>query len=82
MSRTWLARYEPPLYQPHRYLRGGHLQTIIKPRTGLKLDAKDLISQQWFIPVSGGDRLVVHDDRPRTWASGDGGVLCLHGICG
>ncbi|MCC9656978.1 YheT family hydrolase [Rhodopirellula halodulae] len=81
-------RFDPPSFRPHRWRRGGHLQTLLAPRSSLRADDWKRLQQQIHsrkhrLPVSGGDTLVLHDDEPETWQTNPrGSVLLLHGICG
>ena len=35
-----------------------------------------------IVPLSDGDRLVVHDDKPSSWITGDRIAVIFHGLCG
>ncbi|KLU01491.1 Hydrolase, alpha/beta fold family functionally coupled to Phosphoribulokinase [Rhodopirellula islandica] len=81
-------RFEPPSFVPHRWRRGGHLQTLLAPRATMgmiewqKLSTQ-IKSEKHRLPVSEGDTLILHDDMPAPWVeSPRGSVLLLHGICG
>lgn len=68
-----------PPFTPHRWVSGGHLQTV------LSLQAKDLrpLSPvlRW-VNLGDGDRLAMQDDKPATWRTGDPSLLVIHGLCG
>lgn len=69
-----------PEFRPHPLLRSGHLQTIatsFSPRPEIPYRAR-----QRQVELPGGERLVLHDDRPESWRPGDRCVLLLHGLGG
>jgi len=69
-----------PDFVPHRLVRGAHLQTIIGSLAGTPRVAYS--ATQHIVELADGDRVVVHDDRPATWRSGDRVALLLHGVSG
>jgi predicted alpha/beta-fold hydrolase len=73
------SQFQPPHFQPHRVIRGGHLQTIVSLRvdqvTGLK-------PVRHRVEVSDGDAILLHEDRPAEWRPGDPSMLLLHGLSG
>lgn len=83
--------FEPPPFVSHRWLRGGHLQTLI----GAKKTSPEPISteptnptpdvtstERHQIDLDDGDAMIIHDDVPPDWNPASGSVLMIHGICG
>ncbi|WP_234952477.1 YheT family hydrolase [Rhodopirellula baltica] len=81
-------RFEPPSFVPHRWRRGGHLQTLLAPRPTMSISewqklSSGVKSEKHRLPVSDNDTLILHDDTPESWlGTPRGSVLLLHGICG
>lgn len=69
-----------PPFEPHPFIRGGHAQTVV----GAYLPARLRLPRTATHPVrlDDGDVVVLHDDRPATWKSGDRTVLLMHGLAG
>lgn len=74
-----MIEFQPPPFEPHRWLRGGHLQTVVGVRTGTSIV---LSPQQHVVEVSDGDAIVLHEDCPASWQPGDGSMLLVHGLAG
>ncbi len=74
-----MKKFQPPPFRPHRFLRGGHLQTIAALPSR---QAFNLPSQQHRILLSDGDTIVLHEDMPSSWRTGDASILLVHGLCG
>ncbi len=74
-----MTDFQPPPFDPHLLIRGGHLQTIVSIRSVL---GTDLNPQRHVVPVSDDDAIVLHEDRPAVWRSGDGSMLLVHGLSG
>jgi predicted alpha/beta-fold hydrolase len=74
-----MNQFQPPPFRPHLFIRGGHLQTIaaIPARRAIELP-----SVQHVVTLSDGDAIVLHEDVPPKWASGDASMLLVHGLCG
>ena len=71
---------EFPDFRPHRFLPGGHAQTlagIFLPGTCQPEKAK-----QHLVELPDGDRLVLHDDAPACWRPGQRTALLIHGLAG
>ncbi len=69
-----------PHFSPHPLLRSGHLQTILGqywPEAPIHYAAT-----QRLVELPDGDKIVVHDDCPASWASGDLVVVMIHGLGG
>lgn len=84
--RSPVDSFVPPPLVSHRWLRGGHLQTLIsvkKPARDSARTASALaLSQRHRIDLCDGDAMIVHDDVPTDWNPAHGSVLMIHGICG
>lgn len=67
-------------FRPHPLLRGGHAQTIL----GVYLSGLRTVYQaeRHFIELDDGDQLVLHDDCPPQWCSGQRAALLVHGLGG
>lgn len=70
----------PPPFEPPRWLRGPHAQTIVgrywpwpRPRVAARYVE---------IPVSEGDRVSLLDSVPPGWGPGDPAALLIHGLAG
>jgi len=79
---TWLHEFVPPPFVPNRWLRGGHLQTLISPKEPKHFSPDGAISQRHRIDLADGDAMAIHDDAPPNWDPKHGSVLMIHGICG
>src|SRR5438552_17684701 len=71
---------EPPAFEPHPWLRGGHAQTIVgrywpAPRAGLEATAHE-------VDLGDGDRLVVLDSIPPGWEGARPSAVLVHGLAG
>ncbi len=73
-----IADYPP--FRPLPTLGSSHLQTLgayffrgPQPEYGARKHAVDLFD---------GDRLVLHDDQPESWITGDRVAILFHGLCG
>ncbi len=69
-----------PPFVHARWLRGGHLQTlagVFWPNRGFEYRAT-----QFRVTLDDGDELVMHDDCPASWRTGDRTVLLIHGLTG
>lgn len=69
-----------PPFRPHLLLRGGHAQTL----AGVYLPSPKYPyrASQHRVPLTDGDQLVLHDDCPANWQSGDRAALLIHGLSG
>ncbi|MGI9471353.1 MAG: YheT family hydrolase [Rubripirellula sp.] len=74
-----MPEFQPPTFDPHPVYRGGHLQTIAPVRSA---ERSRLAPKRHVVSVSDGDSIVLHDDRPASWADGDSSLLLLHGLSG
>jgi predicted alpha/beta-fold hydrolase len=69
-----------PPFQPKKLINLPHLQTIGAFLWRGRLPAYKAVKR--IVHLTDGDRLVVHDDRPENWITGDRIVILLHGFCG
>jgi predicted alpha/beta-fold hydrolase len=70
-----------PQFSPHPLVRGGHTQTVVASfLPGTKPYAYS--AAQHRITLDDGDQIVLHDDIPATWQSGDRVALLVHGLGG
>ena len=79
MTPSVLPTFDPPPFDPHPFCRGGHLQTIMSIGTR---DEPMLQPVQHVIPVSDGDSIVLHEDRPQDWSPSSGAIVMFHGLSG
>ena len=69
-----------PPFVPHRFLSGGHAQTIVA--TYLPGELAPYQATRHAVPVSDGDQIVLHDDRPAVWRPEDRTAMLIHGLGG
>jgi len=69
----------PPSFTPHRWIRGGHLQTVLSLRPPKTPHLQPALH---WVKLADGDRIALHDDRPAAWIPGDASVMLVHGLCG
>lgn len=69
-----------PPFEPHPWLRGGHLQTVAGRY--LPGQAVRLRSRYHEVEATGGDRLSVLETIPPGWARGGPVVVMVHGLAG
>lgn len=73
-----IAEYPP--FRPEPWLTNCHLQTILplfkKGKQSVYSAAKHVVQ------LRDGDRLVIHDDQPSNWITGDRIAILLHGLVG
>lgn len=69
----------PPKFDPHRWIRGGHLQTLLSLRSP---KAPHLRPNLHWVKLQDGDQIALHDDMPSQWKPGDSSVMLVHGLCG
>jgi predicted alpha/beta-fold hydrolase len=67
-------------FVPARWLRGGHRQTL----AGVfwPLPKYDYRATQYRVTLDDGDEVVLHDDCPAGWKTGDRAALLIHGLTG
>ncbi len=69
-----------PSFTPHRLYRNAHLQTIVGQfHSRIKTIYQ---AEQHSCRLPDNDLLILHDDCPGTWKSGDRVVILLHGLSG
>ncbi len=69
-----------PPFRPHKLIHLPHFQTVgafLFPGPRPKYNAVKRI-----VDMYDGDRLVIHDDQPASWITGDRIAILLHGFCG
>lgn len=69
-----------PDFEPHPLFRGGHAQTLAGHFLPSRLVPYK--AMQHVVDLPDGDRVVLHDDCPEGWRSGDPIVLLIHGLAG
>ena len=74
-----MPEFEPPPFDPHRFFKGGHLQTLAATR---EVSAEMLCPIQHVVSVSDGDSIVLHEDCPVDWEPGKQSILLVHGLSG
>ncbi|MCH8045912.1 MAG: alpha/beta fold hydrolase [Planctomycetes bacterium] len=69
-----------PRFQPHLLIRGGHAQTL----AGALAPGWCPVyrASRHTVQLDDGDAIVLHDDRPSGWQTGDPVVLLMHGLAG
>jgi len=71
---------EYPPFRPESWLSNCHLQTILPFFKRGKLQPYN--ATKHVVQLRDGDRLVVHDDQPENWITGDRIAILLHGLVG
>jgi len=71
--------HHPP-FRPHRWIRGGHLQTVAISFFKTRIDFP--ATKRHEITLPDGDQIVLHDDTPGDWREGSPSLLIVHGLCG
>ena len=71
---------DAPEFRPHPLVRGGHAQTLFGTFVPGRLPAYRAQAHRVLLPD--GDVLIMHDDRPDSWQSGDPVALLVHGLAG
>ena len=69
-----------PKFYPKRGMAGRHAQTL--GAFLLRGKRVDYSATSSIVDLFDGDRLVIHDDQPESWITGDRIVILLHGLCG
>ncbi len=69
-----------PSFYPKRYLKNGHSQTL--GAYFLRGKQPDYSAKSHIVELFDNDRLVIHDDKPESWITGDRIVILMHGLCG
>jgi predicted alpha/beta-fold hydrolase len=74
------VRFSIPDFKPHPLLRNPHAQTL----AGAYLPSGRYVERaaKLRVPLPDGDTVVLHDDRPTNWRSGDRVALLVHGLAG
>lgn len=61
-------------------MRSAHLQTV--GAYFMRGKRSPYTATKHVVPLSDGDRLVIHDDQPKNWITGDRIAILFHGLCG
>jgi len=69
-----------PKFYPKRMMAGCHAQTLGAYFVRGKI--AEYSAKSSIVDLFDGDRLVVHDDQPESWITGDRIAVVLHGLCG
>jgi predicted alpha/beta-fold hydrolase len=77
--RSIVSRLFPP-FRPHPLLASGHAQTLAG--VFLPSPARAYRARQHRLTLCDGDMIVLHDDCPAGWRSGDRAALLIHGLAG
>ena len=73
-----IAQFPP--FRPDPWISNCHLQTILPLfKTGKQLEYS---ATKHVVQLRDGDRLVIHDDQPKDWITGDRIAILLHGLVG
>jgi len=73
-----IADYPP--FRPLPALRSAHLQTL--GAYFFQGPQPEYRAVKHTVNLFDGDRLVLHDDQPESWITGDRVVILFHGLCG
>ena len=71
---------EFPSFRPESWLSNRHLQTILPLFKRGKHAAYN--AAKHVVQLRDGDRLVIHDDKPENWITGDRIAILVHGLVG
>ncbi len=61
-------------------MKSAHLQTV--GAYFVRGKRTQYSAKKYTVPLIDGDQLVIHDDRPESWITGDRIVIIFHGLCG
>lgn len=79
------ASYDPPPFEPHPALRGGHGQTLAGVFWGGREESAvspGTVAAKHTVDLGDGDAAALHEDRPPAWRPGDPAALLVHGLGG
>ena len=68
-----------PPFRPLGFLTNGHSQTVGAFFFGARFQRKTI---KRVVQLSDGDRIVIHDDQPKSWITGDRICVLVHGLGG
>jgi uncharacterized protein len=74
------ARFSIPPFKPHSLLWDGHAQTLAGVYLPYGRSAES--AKQHRVALPDGDTVVLHDDIPAGWRSGERVALLVHGLAG
>lgn len=69
-----------PPFKPLKLMKSAHFQTV--GAYFLRGSPTQYGAVKHIVPLSDGDRLVIHDDVPSNWITGDRIAILFHGLCG
>ncbi|HUS40089.1 MAG TPA: alpha/beta fold hydrolase [Pirellulales bacterium] len=69
-----------PPFEPHRWLKNPHAQTIAAAY--LPGGRRPYQAKRHSVSVAGDDQIVLHEDCPEQWQPGDRTALMIHGLAG
>ncbi len=69
-----------PPFRPSRLLNSAHLQTVGAYFIGRQALPYKAIKH--VVQLHDDDRIVIHDDKPGSWITGDRIAILFHGLCG
>ena len=69
-----------PRLRPAWWGLNGHVQTLASFFAAGPVSNR--IPTRHIVPLSDGDRLVIHDDHAKSWITGDRIAILVHGLCG
>ena len=74
-----MIEFDPPPFRTHPLIRGGHLQTMFSVG---RTEPAPTGTQQHVVTLPDQDAIVLHDDCPANWSTGDPAILLVHGLSG
>ncbi|TWU26896.1 putative hydrolase [Novipirellula galeiformis] len=74
-----MISFQPPAFEPHQLLRGGHLQTLA---TVAPAGPIGLPTRKHVVELIDGDAVVLHETCPPDWPANGLAVLLVHGLSG
>ena len=73
-----VADYPP--FRPLKLLKSAHFQTL--GAYFFRGKVRDYKATKYIVPLVDDDRIVIHDDQPANWITGDRIAILFHGLCG
>ena len=74
--------HSPPAFRPAPLLRSGHAQTLAGVYLPGGRAPNPSLTRQHIISLADGDAVVLHEDRPASWWTGDRTAILIHGLAG
>ena len=69
-----------PPFRPGLLWTNAHLQTVFSHF--MRRRERRLATVRWLVTLPDGDRIVIHDDQPDNWITGDRIAILVHGLGG